>query len=246
MAITTLERAQLDALWSTENSFFNQFNNVSLPLGGLTHNDFEELFNLVAKNKCNTNHNINGIKIAEVGAWTGLATCLLSLIAEANKGKVYSIDWFKGSTATNLENAGWVFNIRGIFDKNLAQFEQTKTVEVIQKTSEESVKDFGDGSLDVVFLDADHRYQQVKRDIELWLPKLKQGGLLCGHDCEVPFRNGVSEFMMVTQRKDIMEAIHPGVCKAVGELGGYKTRDYEKGFTIEESLQSSIWYYVKP
>ena len=41
---------------------------------------------------------------------------------------------------------------------------------------------FSDGSLDFVFLDADHSYKGVKRDIEAWLPKVKPGGLLCGHD----------------------------------------------------------------
>jgi len=39
-----------------------------------------------------------------------------------------------------------------------------------------------DGSVDLVFLDADHTYKQVKADIEAWLPKVRPGGWLSGHD----------------------------------------------------------------
>jgi predicted O-methyltransferase YrrM len=37
-----------------------------------------------------------------------------------------------------------------------------------------------DGSLDFVFIDADHRYLAVIKDLAAWTPKLKPGGTLCG------------------------------------------------------------------
>jgi hypothetical protein len=39
-----------------------------------------------------------------------------------------------------------------------------------------------DGSLDFVYIDANHAYEFVKQDIEAWYPKVKKGGWLCGHD----------------------------------------------------------------
>jgi hypothetical protein len=39
-----------------------------------------------------------------------------------------------------------------------------------------------DGSLDFVFIDADHSYEGVAADIDAWRSKVKAGGLLCGHD----------------------------------------------------------------
>lgn len=39
-----------------------------------------------------------------------------------------------------------------------------------------------DGSVDFVFVDADHSYEGCKRDIEAWAPKVRDGGMVCGHD----------------------------------------------------------------
>lgn len=44
---------------------------------------------------------------------------------------------------------------------------------------------FADGELDFVYLDADHRYQQVKGDIHAWLRTVRPGGTLAGHDYAV-------------------------------------------------------------
>lgn len=48
------------------------------------------------------------------------------------------------------------------------------------------------GSLDFVFIDADHTYEGVRDDILRWAPKLRDGGALMGHDANNPSFPGVT------------------------------------------------------
>lgn len=48
--------------------------------------------------------------------------------------------------------------------------------------SVDAAKNFADGSLDFVYIDANHSYAFVKEDILAWLPKIKKGGIIGGHD----------------------------------------------------------------
>ena len=49
-----------------------------------------------------------------------------------------------------------------------------------------------DGSLDLVFIDALHDYDNVRIDIERWLPKVRKGGVICGHDYGLSVCPGVT------------------------------------------------------
>ena len=53
---------------------------------------------------------------------------------------------------------------------------------VWRMTSEQAALAMPDNTLDFCYIDADHRYEAAKQDIELWLSKVKSGGIICGHD----------------------------------------------------------------
>ena len=42
------------------------------------------------------------------------------------------------------------------------------------------------GKFDIVWIDADHSYESVARDIDLYCNKVKPGGIICGHDYDWP------------------------------------------------------------
>lgn len=76
---------------------------------------------------------------------------------------------------------------------------------LIRKFSDDAVGDFEDESLDFIFVDGLHTYDQVKKDMENFYPKLKKGGLFSGHDFynikEV--RDAVKEFAIKEGLKTI-------------------------------------------
>jgi len=53
---------------------------------------------------------------------------------------------------------------------------------IIRKKSMDALADFPDGSLDFVYIDADHRFQFITNDIAEWSKKVRPGGLISGHD----------------------------------------------------------------
>jgi len=53
---------------------------------------------------------------------------------------------------------------------------------VVKKTSLEAAREIRDGSLDFVYVDANHQLQFVLDDIRAWEPKVRSGGIVSGHD----------------------------------------------------------------
>lgn len=69
--------------------------------------------------------------------------------------------------------------------KSLYAFPSDK-YSLIRSTSEEAVKQFSNNSIDFVYIDGDHRYEMVKKDLEIWIDKVKHNGIISGHDIVMP------------------------------------------------------------
>lgn len=53
---------------------------------------------------------------------------------------------------------------------------------ILRQTSSDAAAQFANASLDFVYLDAQHHYEAVRDDIAMWLPKVRVGGVIGGHD----------------------------------------------------------------
>lgn len=215
----------VDKVWAKEENFLGKF--PYAPSGGLTKIDYNHLESLFNKVKKKT------IKIADVGSWTGNSTILLASLAKQYKGMVYSIDWFKGNINTHLYDVARYVNIRNILEDNLKENDLTDYITIIEKSTEEAVKEFTDGTFSLIFLDADHRYEVIKKDIRLWYPKLKDKGILCGHDCELLITDW-DDFFRQIEVNDCSH-LHIGVIKAVSE----------ELKSVKLMSESTMWYIEK-
>lgn len=107
----------------------------------------------------------------------------------------------KGKTSvyllTNLEKMGHLYCIdpyinrehrHGIVNKLLKEYDNCTFLRMKSHDAVQKVPD----NLDFVFIDGDHRYRIVLQDLYDWVPKLKSGGLLSGHDwCNSVDKGGV-------------------------------------------------------
>lgn len=122
----------------------------------------------------------------EVGVYQGESTCLFRYWLMPTR--MYCVDpWQNGYDDSDA--ASTVFKMEDVennFDHRVAQIRamastQTDIIKIKQK-SNVAHKLLLDNSLDMVYIDANHQYEAIKEDIELWKPKVKKGGYIAGHD----------------------------------------------------------------
>jgi predicted O-methyltransferase YrrM len=140
--------------------------------------------------------------------------------------KLYCVDAWRHISGNidinNPDHNGQLDNMAKTF-MNLYEFGERAVL--IKELSVPAARMFEDYSLDFVYLDAAHDYENVKADLEAWENKIRNGGLLCGHDyIDSPkSQNGHSEF---------------GVKRAVDEFA--KVRGLTVQFTQEEDYPT--WF----
>ena len=120
-----------------------------------------------------------GSRFVEVGSWKGKSSSYMAVeIINSNKKIEFTcVDTWKGSACTQELNTNDLYEIFKINMKPLENYYKD-----LKMTSIEASALFENNSLDFVFIDASHEYEDVKNDIISWLPKIKRGGVLAGHD----------------------------------------------------------------
>ena len=122
-----------------------------------------------------------GFKVgAEIGVKKG--DYALVLCKEIPGLKYYGIDSWGGDNPKHKN-----YGKHEYAKKVLSPYDAT----LIKKLSMDALGDFENGSLDFVYIDANHRFDYVVSDIIGWTKKVKKGGIISGHDYKVAKTCGV-------------------------------------------------------
>lgn len=136
-------------------------------------------------------------------------------------------DWYLYPDAVNSDRETQWQRMKQCFDR-MYRFEGR--VVMIRENSPDAAWLFPDSSLDFCYIDSNHAYDAVKRDIEAFAPKVRSGGVLAGHD----YFNG--------KRPDTNGEEYICGCKrAVDEWAEYN--DYVVAVSdMEDSPHEPSWY----
>jgi predicted O-methyltransferase YrrM len=116
--------------------------------------------------------------VLEIGSFMGRSATVFGLRLKETGGQLHCVDpWFTDFSAQMVPEGK---TSREVFDAKMA--EHGLTPKIYAKRSLEAAAEITDGSLDLVFIDADHSGAAVRADIAAWQPKLKPGGILSGHN----------------------------------------------------------------
>lgn len=139
----------------------------------------------------------NGSRLVEVGVYKG---CSFSFLV------IESINSKKNFDIVAVDAFPWD-GLKESFLENMKPLEGHYRL-LAGGDSFDRANDFEDESIDFCFIDANHTYEFVKKDILAYLPKMKKGGIISGHDYNMS---------------------HPGVIQAVNEIFVEEVeRDYYK------------------
>jgi predicted O-methyltransferase YrrM len=166
------------------------------------------------------------VRIVEVGSYEG--NYALSILNEFPNANIDLVDLWQ------TDGNDFYYSLRPGDTENAYQvaksrFDSIPNVRLIRKSSTEACKDFEDESIDLLYIDADHSYDGMLLDLNLWFPKVKRGRIAAGHDWNcLPQHPEHSKF---------------GVYKALCEFLGDQINDIST--TNEDFPEHQSWFLVK-
>jgi predicted O-methyltransferase YrrM len=139
----------------------------------------------------------DGDHFVEIGSWRGKSTAYLAveIVNSGKKIKLDCVDTWQGSLNEELHQTDPSVVNDTLFDEFVSNMKPVEGYYTpVRSTSTEAANLYEDGSLDFVFIDAQHDYESVTSDIAAWISKVKPGGILAGHDLpHPPVRQAVAD-----------------------------------------------------
>ncbi len=137
------------------------------------------IFSKIIENELN---NVDDLIIVELGVARG-GTAKFTLDKLGNKiNKYFGIDPYlsrydKYDQMSYMSDEGMEYLYLYVIDKL-----QKTNFQLLRTFSNLAVQSFADRSIDAIYIDGDHTYEGVKKDITLWEKKIVSGGIMVGDD----------------------------------------------------------------
>jgi predicted O-methyltransferase YrrM len=147
----------------------------------------------------------NSATFVEIGTWKGQSIMYLAeRVKELNKKiKIYGVDTFKGCKehieADIIDPVLLNDTLYEVYLKNIEPLKEY--IITIKGNSHDVYNQFEDESIDFLFIDGSHEYKDVLKDLQLWYPKVKTGGIISGHDytwIDGRVKRAVDQFFLFT------------------------------------------------
>lgn len=156
-------------------TLFGKILRLLVPLLEKKHKDRKFILDMVPKSAI----------CAEIGVWKGDFS--KQILETVKPKKLHLIDpwkftpeykdrWYGGTIAKNQKD------MDGIYEGVKKAFKNDNRVVIHKSFSHEIVRKFRDNYFDFVYVDGNHSYEYVKRDLENFFPKVKKGGIMAGDD----------------------------------------------------------------
>jgi predicted O-methyltransferase YrrM len=97
--------------------------------------------------------------------------------------------------------------MNSIYESVKKRFMSDKNVHIIRKKTEELINEIPVNHLDWVYIDGNHQYEYVLKDLKTFFPLLKEGGIICGDD----YDQGAKKPYPVTEAVNTF--LKEGACK---------------------------------
>ena len=171
-----------------------RYRRLSRPIDGwLTRDEEATLFGLAAavpRDRC----------IVELGSWFGRSAILLGGGARRGHGApVYSVDLFRASGCAKelLEDrvGAAAQDYWDRFQQHMRGAGLAELVSAVRGDTAQTGSDWSGPPVGLVFIDADHTYDGVKRDWTHWLARLAPHAIVAFHDYKNPAYEGVTRLV---------------------------------------------------
>jgi predicted O-methyltransferase YrrM len=195
-----------------------------------------------------------GMVAVEVGSWVGNgSTRALAEEVRAARGRLYCVDTWAGSdnVTHHVRYRETYPTMFPVFAENVRRYGGDDVIRPLVLPSVSAARLFPDRSLDLVFIDGNHGYTAVRADLAAWRPKVRPGGLLCGHDYDADYGSFDAALrretaarreddFFPTDRLPGQSGFHPGVVAAVYERFGPAAVMWCR------RVPSTVWSYAVP